>query len=330
MKIHDATRFTALLMLSACAAGPWSAVMAAPENGCNKAFDATYQIGVTRQLVVSNAMPEGFEVRRASARGDGSVLASCYAGIATFEGRYIVPAVGQLVPLTVGGVPSGFGVQLVLTDLISSKAHDFPHRYQLMFTQPGPVRANHVEVEYRIIRMTGPVHYGQVDEKKIAEQWTFEPGGRPTPPFRHMEIYDLAFVRPSCSITSESINQSVDVGRVHLLDFDNPDRATPWKGFRLTVEECKEPAGLVADITFGTPADADPVRPDWFSIRGPSNVALEIGDKDKKTMTPGKAVGFPAVGTGEDFVFNVRMRGTRASIGGGEFSRPVTVLVAFR
>jgi len=102
--------------------------------------------------------------------------------------------------------------------------------------------------------------------------------------------------------------------------------------FRLTVENCLEPVGMVAHFTFGSSADADSDTPELFSLRGndaPENVGLEIGDSRRNTIKPGEEVRFNAVGTGEDFVFNVRLRESKPTVRGGRFRRPVTVLVDF-
>jgi type 1 fimbria pilin len=332
MKIfHAATRPRTLWALALCAWGPWG-VASADDNGCFYIADGIYQIGQTAQVVVTNDMAEGTIVRDEKAHGDGNILATCMQGVGTFEGDYTVPQVQSLIPLTVGGKPSGFGLELYIEELLEQRTFPFPHRYERSFNMGDPVRSNHANIGYRIKRMSGPIEFGQVDARKIAEQWTYEPGGRRTAPFRHMTIYELAFVRPSCSISTESLNQEVQVGDYSVANFATPDRATPWKEFRLTVEECQEPVGMVASFTFGTQADADSDNAEVFSLKGtdaPENVGLEIGDGSRKTIRPGEEARFNALGTGEDFVFNVRLRETKPTVRGGRFQRPVTVLVNF-
>jgi type 1 fimbria pilin len=110
------------------------------------------------------------------------------------------------------------------------------------------------------------------------------------------------------------------------------ERHALHREFRLTVKECLEPIGLVAKFVFGSSADADAVDPTLFSLSGPEapeNVGLEIGDDDHLAFEPGKERRINAVGTGKDYVFNVRLKETRPTVRGGRFSRPVTVLVEF-
>ncbi|NID16413.1 fimbrial protein [Luteibacter yeojuensis] len=299
--------------------------------GCTMNNLATYHIGQTTYVDVHNAIPVGTMVREGSAAGEGKLLLTCDAGTAAFRGRWQAgnPADG-LLPLTVGGRPSGFGIRLFLQESGTGPKRYFPHDFTRSFNAGDTVRSDGDVVGYEIYRMPGRVEFGNVDAGAIAQSNVDRTGGGLVV-FRSMEIFNLIFRRPACTITPESINQDVDLGQAHVGDFDNPDRATPWTSFRLTVQECLEPVGMIASFTFGAPSDADPDAAQLFSIpRGPQNVALEIADTRKNTIRPGVPVDFNALGTGEDFVFNARMRGTKQPVGAGEFSRPVTVLVDFR
>lgn len=306
---------------------------AAADNGCFWAADGNYQLGQTAQIVVTNDMPPGELVRQERAHGDGNVLASCMEGPARFVGEYTVARQDGLVPLTVGNEPSGFGIEVFIDELKEPQHHEFPHEYTLTFKKGDAVRSNDANIGYRVKRMTGPVKFGRVDMRTIAQQSSYQPNGVKTRPFRHLKVYELFFVRPGCSISADTLNQTVDLGAYNASAFANPDRATRWVPFHLTVEECAEPVGLVADVTFGTPADADADMPAVFSLpdpRAPKNVGLEIADGDRKTIRPGVVASFNAVGSGKDFPFNVRFRETKDTVRGGVVSRPVTVLVNFR
>lgn len=87
--------------------------------------------------------------------------------------------------------------------------------------------------------------------------------------------------------------------------------------------------GLIAQFRFGREGDAAPGFPEWFSVAGPENVALELGDKDKRTMPPGMAVQRNGLGTGDRYDFHVRLRETRDTVRGGTFRRPVRVEVEY-
>lgn len=303
---------------------------AAAEGGCIYSNTGNYQIGQGANITVRNSIPPGTPVRDEKARGDGTVLATCRRGAATFKGAYVQSISENLVPLTVNTIPSGFGIELRVEEA-EGGVYEFPHEYQRSSNENfWFVRSNEAAVGYKVIRMSGPVAFGRVDQTKIAEQWSYDANGIRTRPFREMKIYELYFVRPACSIEAADLTQTVDVGAFNASNFATPDRATPWKEFRLTVQECEEPVGLIADVTFGVGADADPDDPTLYSLSGPENVGLEIGDEDKNTMEPGKTSSFNGLGTGKDYVFNVRLRETKPTVRGGRFSRPVRVTVNFR
>lgn len=318
-----------------CGAIAYGAMHAAPAMalpGCVMNNLATYQTGQTTYVDVYNDIPVGTMVREGRAAGEGKLLLTCGAGDATFRGRWQAgnPPDG-LLPLTVGGKPSGFGIRLFLEEGASGIRRSFPHDFTRTFNEGDTVRSDQDVVSYEIYRMSGPVEFGNVDPGAIAQSNVDQSGGGLVV-FRSMEIFKLIFRRPACSITSDSINQEFNVGDYSVANFATPERATQWKEFRLTVENCLEPVGMVAHFTFGTPADADADTPELFSLRGsdaPENVGLEIGDSRRNTIKPGEEVRFNAVGTGEDFVFNVRLRETKPTVRGGRFRRPVTVLVDF-
>ena len=307
-----------------------SGAAVAANGGCYHSADGYYQIGQTAQIVVTNDMAPGTVVRDEKAHGDGNVLATCREGVATFQGDYSAITINGTVPLTVGGRPSGFGVELYIEELLDGTTFPFPHKYQRNFRLGDPVRSNHANIGYRIKRMTGPVEFGAFDRVTIGQQWTFEPNGRPTKPFRHMAIYDLTLVRPSCSIVAEDLNQTVKLGPYNASNFATPDRATPWVAFNLRVDQCQEPVGLVARFTFGTAADGVIGQPDLFSLEGPSNVGLQLADENKRTVAPGVSARLNALGSGKAYLFHARLKETQPTVRGGNFSRAVNVLVEFR
>lgn len=299
-------------------------------NGCYWLADGNYQLGQTAQVTVSNAMPPGTVVRDEVAYGDGNRLAKCAKGYATLEGDYTVAREGGMVPLTVGGQPSGFGIEVYIHELRSGQHYDFPHRYQRYFGLGEGVVSNDAVVGYRITRIGGPVRFGRVDSRVIAQQWSYQPEGGRTRAFRYLTVYDLQFVRPTCSVSAETLNQVFDVGTYHVGNFATPERATPWRPFHLTVQECAEPVGLVASFTFGNPADADPTVRELFSLSGPRNVGLELASDDTRTtIQPGVPFLANALGTGKSYDFNVRLRETGSTVRGGAFRRPIVVQVDF-
>jgi type 1 fimbria pilin len=312
------------------AAALWqSGAALAANGGCYHFADGFYQIGQTAQIVVTNDMPEGHTVRDEYAYGDGNILATCLEGLATFEGEYSAVTINGLVPLTVAGKPSGFGVELYIEELADGVKRPITDKYQLSYKKGEPVRSNDAKVGYIIKRMTGPVAFGAFDRVTIGQQWVYQPDGARSKPFRHLAIYDLKLVRPACSIVVEDLNQTVTMGPYNASNFATPERATPWIPFHLRVEHCQEPVGLVARFIFGTKADGVPGQPDLFTLDGPTNVGLELGDENKKNVAPGAQTQANALGTGRAYTFHARLRETQPTVRGGDFSRAVNVLVEF-
>jgi type 1 fimbria pilin len=300
-------------------------------DGCVKTANTNYQIGQTAEIEVTNDMPPGTIVRDEKAIGDGSVVASC-VGDVRLDGRYTAVLTEGLIPLTVGGQLSGFGIEVYVEENAGAgPVYGFPHTYARSFGKGGFIRSDDVKVGYRVKRMSGIIRYGRVDQAKVAEQAASALTGGFTAPFRHMKIYEMWFTRPSCSISAETLNQTVSMGSYSLADFKNADRATRWINFKLTVQECKEPVGQIARFTFGNASDADPNAKELFKMLGstPTHVGLEIASASKHTIEPGKPYEANALATGEDFDFFVRLRETLYSVGGGAFTRPVTIRVDF-
>ncbi|HVI56678.1 MAG TPA: fimbrial protein [Luteibacter sp.] len=315
-----------LLLLATTYAGD-----ALAADGCAKSANTNYQIGQTAEIEVTNDIPPGTIVRDEKAHGDGNVVASC-VGDVTLEGKYTAVLTDGLIPLMVGGELSGFGLEIYVEENFGAgPTYGFPHSYHRNFGKGGFIRSDDINVGYRVKRMSGNIRYGRVDPGEIAEQAASSLTGGFTPPFRHMQIYELWFKRPTCSISAETLNQTVSMGSYSLADFKNPDRATRWVNFKLTVQDCKEPVGQIARFTFGSATDADPDARDLFRMlgTGPSHVGLEIASAGKHTIEPGKPYEANALATGEDFDFYVRLRETLYSVGAGAFTRPVTIRVDF-
>ncbi|MDR6937659.1 fimbrial protein [Luteibacter sp. 3190] len=318
---------TTLTLLALVSIG--GAVEARANGGCTSVNEATYQIGQTTYIDVHNAMEVGDVVQRGGAYGEGKVLLSCEEGLAHFRGFYVKPTVGDLVPLLVNSKPSGFGIRVKIQENGQSVIRSFPHEFDESFAKGEEVTSADDTVSYEVERMAGPVLFGRVDSGEIAKQAVSLPNISAQQVFRTMEIFSMILRRPTCTITPETLDQTVKLGDYNLSNFATPDRATPWVPFKLTVEKCPEPLGMVARFTFGGAGDADADNPDLFRLTGPENVGLELGDANKKTMRPGQLIRMNALGPGEDYEFYARLRETKPTVRGGIVNRDVTVLVDF-
>jgi len=300
-------------------------------DGCAVENVAVYQIGQTAYIDVSNDVPVGNVVRTGRATGEGKVLLRCRAGVAQFNGATKGETSGDLVLLTVNGQPSGFGVRVTMQEEHSGPMLTFPHRYDRTFMEGETLTSDSDYVAYDIVRVPGKVVFGPIDRGRVALQTVSKPNGENVL-FRSMEIFELVLRRPTCTITDATLKQEVKLGDFNPSNFATPDRATPWVPFSFEVLECKEPLGMIAQFTFGTPSDADADLPSVFSMKdsGSKNVGIEIADKHEKTIRPGELFETNALASGEFFQFNARLRETRPSvIGGGAFLRPVTVQIDF-
>lgn len=95
------------------------------------------------------------------------------------------------------------------------------------------------------------------------------------------------------------------------------------------MKSCTDPVGLAVRFRFGNASDQDSTNKEWFSLSGPTNVAMELGDEGKGTIRPGVEFEKGAVRTGGRYDFNVRLRETRPTVRGGSFERRVTVEVRY-
>lgn len=340
MKYRRATtRRNLLCALAACAIWPSGEALAA-QAGCEWRNTATYTVAVTANTSVWNGMPPGHAPREGKATGDGVTLLECLPGDATFKSEYRAPVEGGLVPLTVRGVRSGFGIEVYIHELNEDRLHNIPSTYQRTFTEQcvpdlfppeecNPVTSSDAEVGYRIVRMTGNVEFGTVDAKDIAIQYADPPRGAPRLAFRHVKVTHLAFVRPTCSIAVADLNQTVTLGPYNASNFATPERATPWVKFNLTTKACEASKGITARFTFGMMGEAIGGEPTLYPLDGPEHVGLELSDKDQKSMEVGKPISFDALGTGEAYLFHARLKETGGTVRGGVFRRGVQVLVDF-
>jgi type 1 fimbria pilin len=325
-RIITRRRLLALALLSLAAAPAFAA-----DNGCYHSANGYYEIQPPSDIIVNERMAPGEVIRDYAAHGKGNVLATCMAGTGTLEGGYIVPATNGLVPLTVGGVNSGFGVRLSIIERGDEREFPFPHRYTRQFTVGQPIRTSDADMRVVIERMSGPVAFGRADVKTIAQQWSYQPGGgAKTAPFRHVSTTNIVFARATCSLVPDDLNQTVKFAPLSLSAFGNPERATPWQAFHIGVQDCEDPKNLIARFTFGVVGDSDTLRPELFSLRGPQNVGLEIATEAKKTIEPTRPVDMPALGSGERYAFFTRLRETQATVRAGVFARPVKVVVEYQ
>ena len=242
---------------------------------------------------------------------------------------------GNVREITVGGQPSGLGVRLHMKGPADTGYATLPRKVTRTFP---PGRSNwqsFIYVEY--VRTSGPVKYGLADvaiNTRLGRIWVPDTVAFPQNRLIHsISMARLELSRPACSIETGSLEQQVSLGEYNGAKLRNGQDVPGWRPFQLTMAACADPSNLLADITFGTAADADANDPTAFYMNagGPGGygIAIETADGAHR-MLPGQPREFHAIGTGQGYAFRARLQRTIGTISSGRVHRPVAVRVTFR
>jgi hypothetical protein len=289
-----------------------------------------------RQVLVDSTLPAGTPLGRQGQVTEIPRTFNCTAAsnIITLNNVLISAPNNGVFELTVGGQPSGVGIRLLVADS-NGQLRQFP--YQETVTVPRGAYTAPNRLATSLEKVGATVIYGQTDIVQFANYAASNlyngagPIGAPVP-FRRIGIQRFNLTRPSCFMDVKSLNQTVPLGRHRVSEFDN---ATPsaWVPFNLTVANCSDPA-VLADITFGTTADADASNNNLFSMNqgGPRGLGIAIATAGTAStaMLPGQTQTFPAVLSGQSFPFQARLQPTTGQVTAGAINRPLTVTVNFR
>jgi hypothetical protein len=302
-----------------------------------------YTVVQVRDVIVDETLPAGTPLGR-----EGSLDApsrqwmfNCAVGTTPTPVRlnhYTIPAFANGVyELIVNGQPSGVGLRLfVSNDGRPRQAFPFQESLTIPSTNPWSEAATFFTTLERV--GSAPVVYGPVEAPGTngtlagSDLYNLDGSDGSRIPYRTVRLGYFNLVRPSCTMDAASLNQTVPLGSHNVSAFSN---STPsaWVPFHLTVANCTDPT-ILADITFGTAADADTNDTNLFSMNqgGPQGLGIAIATAGTASvaMLPGQTQTFPTVLSGQSFPFQARLQPTTGQVTAGTINRPVTVTVNFR
>jgi type 1 fimbria pilin len=301
--------------------------------GCSISTMSQYPIRRTADLVVGSGVPVGQVVSESVVNGPNRLELICLPGSARFFSGLIVsaPSDPSVVPLTVGGQPSGFGARFAIKEEGESDFHDLPIDRSRTFTVRTNINGN-AQIRYQLVRLPGPINYGEFERGVLAQSVVTLANNVSLGAFRTISMDSMAIARPSCSISSGSLNQTVSLGTHAISSMPRAGDGSPWRPFQLVMEQCDDPLHVIADITFGLGSDADRSDGDLFAVNagGAQGVGIEIQGPGNVPIVPGQMTSLPAIATGQAFDFRARYQHTPAAVTAGAANKAVTVTVNFR
>lgn len=132
----------------------------------------------------------------------------------------------------------------------------------------------------------------------------------------------------TCSVSSDSINKSVYLGKYSKYFFTNTGRASPATSFIINLENCGSATQDVAVAFSGTP---DPDMANYFKSTA-SGLAIKIMD-DTKTLIPvgatSKSYSIANGATNYSIQFYAQMVSTGPAVSSGHVSSSVTFLTTY-
>ncbi|BDU23186.1 hypothetical protein DYGSA30_46430 [Dyella sp. GSA-30] len=257
----------------------------------------------------------------------------CFPGDARFYSGLMAsaPSDPSVIPLKVNGRDSGFGARFAIKETGDPDFQVLPIDRRQTFTVQTTINGN-AQLRYQLVRLPGPIQYGQFERGVLAQSVVTLADNVRRGAYRTISMDNLTIARPSCSITNDSLTQSVSLGTHAIGSMPRVGDGSPWRPFRLVMKECDDPQHVIADITFGKSSDADRTNGSLFSLDANSaqGVGIEIEGPANVAVVPGRMTSLPAVGTGQDFGFRARYQRTTAAARAGTANKALTVTVEFR
>lgn len=301
--------------------------------GCSISTTYRYPISRSTPLVVKSGTPVGEVVSESVVNGVNPLQLICFPG----ESRFVsgltasAPSDSSVVPLKIGGLDSGLGARFAIKEAAESNFQIMPIDRRQTFA----VRTNISgldRVRYQLVRLPGPLRYGKFDSQTLAQSLVTLADNIRLGAYRTIWMDSMSIGRPSCSITSDSLNQAVSLGTHAISSMPRVGDGTPWRPFRLVMEACDDPQNVVADITFGSGADADQMNNSLFAINagGAQGVGIEIQGPGSTAIVPGQLTSLHAIAGGQAYDFRARYQRVMTSTMAGAANKSMTVTVEFR
>lgn len=301
--------------------------------GCSISRVHHYSVIRSTPLVVGSGVQVGDVVSESVVTGPNQLQLICFPGEARFYSAFVAPVPGDpsVAPVQIDGLDSGLGVRFAIKEPDESVFQVFPIDRRRTFTVQTNINGN-AQVRYQLIRLPGPLRYGKLDTAALAQSVVTLANNINFGAHRTISMDDVTIARPSCSITDDSLTQAVPLGTHAIGSMPQVGDGSPWRSFHLIMKECDDPQSVIADITFGTGADADQTNDSLFALNagGAQGVGIEIQGPGDVAIVPGGVTSLPAVAAGQAFDFRARYQRTTAAAMAGVANKAVTVTVEFR
>jgi type 1 fimbria pilin len=268
-----------------------------------------------------------------SGQGNGAlILAGCFGGTTTtFTGSSGVFATPAGIPGVYATNLSGIGIRVTVT---APETNDTQQTvpYSVAVAHPGPGQINYSDTgryTVELVRTAGALAAGQVNGGNIA---VFDYSPNPTGQIYRVISLDqgtFTIQAPTCSVTADSINQTVDLGNWNLRKFAAIGDGSDPKTFKIVSSGC-DTSYTAVHFTFNAAADTN--NADYFAAGGTvSGIGLDLQaiNGTPTQVRPGKAVTFaPQYAVGSSYDFTARMVRT-GNVVAGTVRAPVQVNVSY-
>lgn len=144
---------------------------------------------------------------------------------------------------------------------------------------------------------------------------------------RRVLFDNIPFRLATCSITTASLFQTVDLGRRTPRDF-GADGGSPWVGFKLISDDCD--LTQFSDATFTFSGTTVVGAPELFAVTGGAGgVGVQLGTAGGTDIVPGVDLDMPVLAAGGEYGFRARFKRTVDPLVSGRARAEVVVRVDY-
>ena len=284
-------------------------------------------------ISVKSSVNVGDTIFTYQGQGSGALLlAGCFGGTrTTFTSS---PGVFTS-PTALSGVYatnlSGIGIRVTVTAPETNNTQQ-TMPYSVAVAHPGPGQSQFSDTgryTVELVRIAGTLAAGPVSGGNIA---LFNYSPNPTGQnYRVISLNQGTFTiqAPTCSVTADSINQTVDLGSWNLSKFATIGDGSDPKTFKIVSSGC-DTSYTAVHFTFNGTSDTN--NASYFAAGGTvSGIGIDVQATKgtPKQVEPGKQVTFaPQYATGSTYDFTARMVRT-GNVTAGTVHAPVQVNVSY-
>lgn len=297
-------------------------VAAAPARAelCQVGTVANYRLVGGNPIVIKQNLRPGELIRSIPQTGTGTLMAAC-------SGRTVVDS--QYLGLVPSGYPGiyktsveGLGIKLEWAPT-GGTANTYPHND--VIDQPGRYNLRNDGVfTYSFYRIDGDFTGGVIGAGgavDIAETRA------DTLLISRVRLDNVRFTLATCSITTASLFQTVDLGRRTPRDF-GADGGSPWVDFKLISDDCD--LTQFSDATFTFSGTTVVGAPELFAVTGGAGgVGVQLGTAGGTDIVPGVDLDMPVLAAGGEYGFRARFKRTVDPLVSGRARAEVVVRVDY-